>query len=326
MAEARIGFFGMNGHQIHKAIPTLTRTRLVEVGGAPGERVAQLKEQFPDLRVFDDFDSMLTQGEADLISFCYVPRADQCALVIRALKAGKHCLVEKPMACNQADFDALRETAASVKVQLRTMTPMPYHPDFNGMKKVIDDGIIGEVVQVYALKSYPYNDARPQDRRVDGGIIMQAGIHAVSFIRHVTGMEFTEVLAQDTGTGNPRDGALQMAGVSIYRMTNGGLATVLCNYCNPRTIGFHGNDQLRVHGAKGMIELVDGRKRRMLVTLDEGPREFPDVPPEKPYPQDLIDCILDGTPTTLSQADSFANTLAVLRAQQSAECGEKLAI
>ena len=43
--------------------------------------------------------------------------------------------------------------------------------------------------------------------------------------------------------------------------------------------------------------------------------------PPTPYPQDLIDCILDGTPTLLSQEDSFKNTEAVIRAQQSADTG-----
>ena len=64
----------------------------------------------------------------------------------------------------------------------------------------------------------------------------------------------------------------------------------------------------------------------MLVLKDREPCEFEDAEPESPYLQDLIDCILHGTPTVLSQEDSFRNTEIVLRAQESATQGVSLKI
>jgi len=204
---------------------------------------------------------------------------------------------------------------------LRTMTPMPHEPEFNGMQEIVRSGALGTIVQIYAMKSYPYRDHRPQDRDTDGGLIEQAGIHAVSYIRYVTGLEFEEVFAMDTGAGNPREGGLRMGATVSFRMDNGAVGTLLCNYCHPsKSMGFHGNDQLRIHGTQGMIELVDGKRRRMLALVDEEePRGFEDVECDKKYVQDLIDCILDGTPTLLSQEDSFRNTEVVIRAQESAD-------
>ena len=235
----------------------------------------------------------------------------------RALGAGKHVLAEKPMATTRSDLDVLRRACATSDRHLWTMLPMVYDPGFLGMKKIVQDGVIGEVVQVYALKSYPYHDSRPQEHEVDGGLLMQAGIHAVSLVGHVTGRTFEEVFAQETATGNPKSGELQMGATVACRLEGGALATVLCNYCNPPGIGYHGNDQIRVHGTKGMIELVDGFTRRRLVAGNRAPESFPDVPPVRTYPQDMIDAVLDGSPTLLTEADGFHFTEVVIRARES---------
>ena len=330
MDEVKIGCFGLRGHQIYGVIPKLDRARLTAVSGMDEKVYEETKETYPqfftEATYYPDLETMLEKSDVDLVSFCSARRADQAAQAVQALKAGKHVLAEKPMATTLEDLEALRAAAADSDRHLWTMTSMVYDPRINGLKAVIDAGTIGTIVQIYGLKSYPMGTSRPQDRSVDGGLIMQAGIHAVSFIRHTTGLEFTEVFAQDTGLGNPKEGNLQTGANLAFRMNSGALAAILCNYCNQKSIGYHGNDQLRVHGTDGMIELVDGWNRRMLVVKGEKPTTFEDVAPEKDYPQDMIDSILDGTPTLLSEEDGFRNTRAVLRAQESATKGVPLKI
>ncbi|HRU06192.1 MAG TPA: Gfo/Idh/MocA family oxidoreductase [Candidatus Brocadiia bacterium] len=326
MKEVKIACYGMSGHQILGHMPHLKRARLVAVSGIDRARFDDLKEKLPqamgDAAFVESLDALLADKGVDLISFCSSRRDEQQHQVVAALKAGKHVLAEKPMALSLEQLAALRQAAKLSGKQLRTMNPMIYDADFWGMKQVVDSGAIGEIVQVYAMKSYPYNDSRPQDEGVDGGMLMQAGIHAVSFIRFVTGLEFEEIFAQDTQRGNPKPGELRMAANVACRLKGGALACIVVNYCNPKPIGFHGNDQLRVFGTKGMVELVDGRKRRMAVTVDKAPWHYPDGAPSHTYPQDLIDCILDGTPTLLTQEDSFINTEVVLKARKSAATGQ----
>jgi predicted dehydrogenase len=323
MNEVKIAFHGMQGHQIHGYLPKMERCRLTAAAAIAPNRIEFVKEIAPDIEIHDDLDALLQDGVCDLISFCTQPRTEQNKLVIKAVEAGKHVIVEKPMATTLKELTALRAAVDKSGVQIRTMTPMPYEGALLGMRKLVRDGALGEIVQIFAMKSYPYNDSRPQDRRIDGGIIEQAGIHAISFIRAVTGLDAVEVFAQDTGTGNPKKGELQMGATICMRMSNGALATVLCNYCQPKdALGYHGNDQLRIHGTKGMIELVDGFNRRTLALVDgDSATEFEDGVIDVDYPQDIINCILDGTPTFLSQEDSFKNTEIVIRAQESASEG-----
>ena len=218
------------------------------------------------------------------------------------------------MATTQDDLDTLRRAHEQHRFHLWTMLPMVYDPGFLGMKQIVQEGVIGEVVQIYALKSYPYHDRWPQQRDVDGGLLMQAGIHTVSLIGHVKGRRFTEVFVQETANVNPKSGDLQMGATISCRMEGGALAAILCNYCNSRGIGYHGNDQIRVHGTKGMVELVDGFTRRCLVVGEKPSDSFFDTAPARGYPQDMVDAILNGTSTLLTEEDGFHFTEVLIRA------------
>jgi predicted dehydrogenase len=324
MTEVKIALHGICGHQITDQLGKMTRCRLRAVSGVEQSWLQSLKKEKPEIAGDARWNASLEEmlgSDVDLVSFCSPRRDGQAKEAMRALYAGKHVLAEKPLATRREDLAALKRAAEETGKRVWAMTTMIYDPRFVGMGKVVQGGVIGKVVQVLAQKSYPYRDYRPQDRGVDAGLIMQAGIHAVSFIRFVTGLEFEEVFAQQTGVGNPRKGELQMGANIACRMSDGSLASIVCNYCNPLTIGYWGNDQLRVFGTKGMIELVDGLNRRMLVTQDQGPRGFEDAEPNTCYPQDVIDCILDGTGTMLTQEDGFVNTGVVIAAQESADRG-----
>lgn len=319
MNEVRVACFGNDGHQIIGKIPA--RAKLVAMGGM-GKNAEKVKQQFPGVPYYDSFEKMMSENQADLVSLCWYPRDEQYRWTIDCLKKGINVLADKPMAQTMEELETLRKVVKSSGKLLRTITHMPYMPPFYGMSRVVRSGQLGEIVHVYCLKSYPYFDNRPQQRRTDGGLIQQAGIHAVSLLRFFTGLEPVDVYAQDTKLGNPKDGELQMAASFTMKLNNGGIATVLCNYLNHPEIGFRGNDQVRVHGTKGMAEIVDGRNRRVMVVKGGQPGPFDDVTPEPDYPQDIINAILDGTPTMLTEEDAFRNTEIVIRAQESADTGK----
>lgn len=322
MKEVGIACHGLAGHQIIHCMKDLRRARLVALSGVDEEAFGELRNQFPvefaDAHFAASYADVLANPEVDLVSLCSDRRVDQSAQAESALDAGKHVLAEKPMATDLEALEQLREAWQASQAHLWTMTSMVYLPAVRGLKQVVDSGVLGEIVQVYAMKSYPYRDTRPQDRGVDGGI-MQSGIHAFSLIGFTTGLGFGEMVAHDTGTGNPGDGELQMAANVSCRLSSGALASVVCNYCNPPGIGCWGNDQIRIHGTEGMVEMVDGFTRRSLCVGDGEPTTFADDDSPPHYPQDMIDAILDGTPTLLTEEAGFDFTEAALRAQAACE-------
>ena len=326
MRHIRIGCHGINGHQILGLASTLKHAVLTALSGVTEAACEGLKKQHPNLsetlRWYPDLGAMLSDAHIGMVSLCSPRRDEQADDVIQSLEAGKHVYAEKPLALSPEDLDRIREAAKRSGKELRAMTGASYVPAFAAMKEIVDGGEIGPVVQVYAQKSYPYHDKRPQDRGVDGGLITQAGIHAVSFIRWVTGLDFVRVSAFDTMAGNPREGRLQMAAGMSFALNNGGVGVANFNYLNPTSFGWWGDDRLRVYGTKGMVESFEGGTRVRVTTNEREPREVP-VAEEEPgaHLSAFIDLLSDGTPMRVGVEDGFVETEVVITAQRSADQG-----
>ena len=327
MKKIKVAHYGINGHSIFKDLCKTEKAQMTAVSGITEESYKALKERedisqaFSDSVYYPDFKTMLDKGNPDLVVFCSPRRYEQNTLIEEALLAGKHVLAEKPLVTDMSSLNHLKEVQKKTGKEVLAMLPLVYSPVIRKMRKLVDSGNLGKIVQVYGLKSYPYRNSRPQDRGVDGGII-QSAIHAVSFIRMATGLEFTEVFAQDTDTGNPERGNLQMGMNITCKLSNGALACILANYCNPPNFGTHGNDQIRIFGTQTMIEAVDGFKR---VSIADGKEplhqiEVDEIPVS--YPLDYIDYLLGGPQPLLTMEDSFKCTEIVLRAQESANKGK----
>ena len=332
MATLRLGFYGTNGHQPMDLAGQQDRVTVVGAADVPeeilGKRAEALPEAYSDARLFGSLAELLDEGRPDLLCICSARRDEQHEHVVQALEGGAHVYAEKPLATTLAGLDAIRQAAEGAGRQVRAMTPMMYSPGFLGIQALIDEGKLGDLVQVFAQKSYPYHDRRPQDPGIDGGLLMQAGIHAVTVVRFVTGLAFEQVFAMDTGQGNPLGGGLRIGGQIAARLTGGVLCTIVCNYCNPPGIGFWGNDQLRVHGTGGMAEVMDAGRRSLVALGDAEPTELAD-PSVGGYAECFaayVGHLLDGAPMLLSQADSLADSRVVIRAQESADLGRPLPV
>ena len=213
----------------------------------------------------DSLDELLRHPEVELVSLCSPRRRDQARDAIRCLEAGKHVYAEKPCAFTEADLDAILATAARTGRQFHEMAGTAFEQPYFAMRELVATGRLGPVIQVFAQKSYPYFDGRPQDEDIDGGLLRQVGIHAVRMIEHGAGVRVTEVQALETELGNRQRTGLRMAANLQCRLANGGLASIIANYLNQPGFGSWGNETLRIFGEKGFVEATDGGTRTRLV-------------------------------------------------------------
>ena len=265
MAKVQIGLYGGNGHQIQQA---LTDHPLAELAATAAFNRSQLPEALRDragIRHYDSLEELLADDRVELISLCSPRRCAQAREAIRCLEAGKHVYAEKPCATTEADLDAIFAAVERTGRQFHEMAGTAFAQPYLAMRRLVQAGEIGTVVQVMAQKSYPYHDNRPQDEDIDGGLICQAGVHALRFIEHVAGTRIAEIEAVETGLGNPKEGGLQMAAAMTLRLDNGGVGAVIANYLNSPEFGAWGNEALRIFGTKGFVEAVDGGARTRLV-------------------------------------------------------------
>lgn len=309
-----VGLYGSNGHQV---------TRLLEY--CPyGEIVgyAHLSEAPDDVAIsYGSLEEMLRDPRIELVSLCSPRRADQAEHAIACLNAGRHVYAEKPAALSNEALDRILVAASSQGREFHEMADTVFRQPFYALRSLIRSGRLGEVVQVFAQKSYPSSlDKRPQDESIDGGLIRQCAIHAVRMVEHLTGIPVTLCEAIETRLGNVNHGELRMAASISLGMKNGAVASIVANYFNPPGFGRRGNDQVRVFGTQGMAELTDDLQRSRVVIggKDCGPLDA--SAPVEPYFHSYLRHLLgqEGMPMTMEEE------LHPLRVVNSAKVSAKL--
>jgi predicted dehydrogenase len=313
-----IGLYGVNGHQITRHLEKHTTAQLIAVAGFEPQHLPETFRNESNIKRYGSLAELLKDPKVELVSLCSPRRRDQADDAITCLRAGKHVYAEKPAALSEADLDRILAAAKETGKHFHEMAGSVFHQPFLGMRKVVQTGTLGTIVQVFAQKSYPYHDRRPIDEDMDGGLVCQAGIHAVRFVEHIAGVRVKNVEAVETGLGNPRGGGLKMAASYLLQLENGGVGSIVANYLNPTGFGNWGNEHVRIFGTNGFIETTDGGTRTRLVVKDKDLGQIDVSAPEKDYFDSFVEFLRDKTPMPLTLEDELHPLRVVLRAKQSA--------
>lgn len=276
MTHRRIGvaLYGDNGHQVHEKLVAHHRARLVAFAAFPREKLPPALCEDADITAYPDLDTLLEDPRVELVVLCSPRRSEQARHAIRALRAGRHVYAEKPCAPTESALDEVLAVAKETGRHFREMAGTAFEQPYRTMREIARSGRLGRVVQVIAEKSYPYHPERPRDEDVDGGLILQCGVHALRFVEHVACARVHSVRALETTTGNPSgDGGLRMAACLMVELEGGGIASITANYLNPAGTGMWGYESLRIIGELGFVESLHGGRQTRLVIgeTDHGP-------------------------------------------------------
>jgi predicted dehydrogenase len=275
--------------------------------------------------VYDSLNEMLLRSDLDAVSVCtphhlHVPNLEQIAA------AGKHALVEKPLAL---DFDGLRRVKEAVrKYQVRAMVGFELHwsPYVQMLRNLVADGTMGDIV---FLEAGYFSEQGPWwpgfkwgiTREFGGSAISVAACHAVEFLCSFGG-EVDEVFAYQTRR-NRRDYEYEPTIAGVLRFKNGIVGVLSSSfevhapYFFPTVIG----------GSKGAVR--DGRLHadRFKGQTDwiRLPTVLPDSPDVAHHPfqgeiDHFIECILSNREPLTSVTGNRSAEVG-LALDRSAQCG-----
>ena len=183
--EIRVGLlaYGAIGDEHNRAIGATQRMRLTAVSDTNPERVAAAKALVPDVTAFSDSTQMLDSGLIDLVIISTPPNSHYW-WAKESLNRGIHVILEKPMALSVEHCDELMALAASKNLLLVVYQNRRFDADFVTMKKLIDDGAIGDV---FSYESFVGGYSKPcdywhSDVEVSGGAIFDWGSHFIDQI------------------------------------------------------------------------------------------------------------------------------------------------
>lgn len=171
-------------------LPTLQsvkRSKLISVFSSSAERADFIAHRFNAKYYFDDYDEFL-QSDIDAV-YVSSRNSDHVWQVIKAAKAGKHVLCEKPMALNSKEAEKMFKACKENNVQLSVNYVYRYHPLVIKAKELISKQVIGKVVSITTNFNidYPPNDNFRFKKEEAGGALRDLGTHMIDLLRYFGG-------------------------------------------------------------------------------------------------------------------------------------------
>ena len=274
----------------------------------------------PEVLDYADYDALLASDRIDAV-YVALPNSLHADFAIRALRAGKHVLVEKPLATSLEEARAMIAAAEASGRFLMTAYRLHTEPATLAVLEMIRQGSIGD--PRFFSSSFSFQAALGNHRlKADhwGGPLQDVGVYCLNAARHVFAAE--PVAVQAMASSPPNDPRFAEIGASLavtLRFPEGKLAQFHCSF------GSHMSEDYRVIGETGEI-LVDPGFRfesALRVTLRcEGRAEVVQTYPHVDHFAGQIayfsDCILTGLPPEPDGREGLADMITLLAIEQAA--------
>lgn len=254
------------------AINAATGSALAAVVSRDAGRAQAFADKHGAAAAYNDVDAMLADPAVDVV-YVASPNALHREHTLKAAAAGKHVLVEKPMALTVEDCQAMIDACASAGVKLGVGFHLRTHPGHQRVRAMVAAGELGEISLTTAnwgrgtrgqTKPPPRADLQAwwdDPAMVGAGAFMATGVHCADLMRYVLNREVTQVIALSDATP---DAPLEELLVMSLRFDDGSLGTVMTGR---RTPDYQGNDVM-VYGSEGKAGVHEGIGMVLDGTLD----------------------------------------------------------
>lgn len=254
----RVALMGLGGYatRVAEAMQSCTRARITGlISGTPAKLESwQKRYGIPSSSCYDysNFDAIKGNTDIDAV-YIITPNALHKEQAIRVAKAGKHVIVEKPMAVNAAEAEAMVQACTSSGVQLLVGYRMHFEANTLEVIRMRNDGELGKVLFFQGLSGFRIGN--PAQWRLNkalsgGGAMMDIGIYSVNGARYMVGEEPVWVTAQETKTnfGLFKEGVDETIQFQLG-FPGGAVASCLSTYA------MNNLDRFFLNGEKGFAEM-----------------------------------------------------------------------
>jgi predicted dehydrogenase/aryl-alcohol dehydrogenase-like predicted oxidoreductase len=221
----------------------------------PGK--AGLADGFPGTRIIGGYEALLVDTEIDAV-YIATPHTAHAEWTIKAIRAGKHVLVEKPMALSAYDADPIFHEARKAGVFVGEAFMYLFHPQTRRLVELVKEGAIGEVRIIRSSFGFDMGTFRPDHRLFSndlaGGGILDVGGYPVSMVRLIAGAAMGRDFAEPAtvaGVAHLGQSGVDEWASAVLKFPNEIVAEVSCSIMAQQ------DNTLRIIGSKGRIEVKD---------------------------------------------------------------------
>src|SRR5438309_388107 len=287
MEVLNVGIIGAGGIAQKLHLPEIARTpglRVTCLAGRKEHRLRSLAERFDVPHTTTDYRALLADDRIEGVIIA-TPHPLHVRWGLKALKAGKHILMQKPLCGDMAEADAFAEAVAASD---RTVLCLPHFGDATyRAREMVRASAIGTISGAYCRASHGgpevyYAEVRDGFGETAGdlwffdanqasvGALFDMGVYAVAQLVAVVG-QVVRVFGRATTIAKPT--ILEDTATLLLEFENGALGTAETGWCDPARTG-----GLRVHGTTGKLE-SPGAGGAALTRWEPGSYTREDIPP-----------------------------------------------
>ena len=306
------------------------------------ERAQEMAQKYGG-KAYATVEELLANPEIDAVSVCVANNA-HAELTIKALKAGKHVLCEKPMAVTLEDCEAMVAEAKKAGKFLMIGHNQRLAKAHVWAKKLIDDGLIGRIITFRTAFGHggpetwsitPGKNVWFFDKkRAAMGAMADLGVHKTDLIQFLTGQQVVRTTAR-LATLDKRGADGELIGVDdnavcIYEMSGGIMGTMTASWTY---YGAEDNSTI-LYGEKGIMRIYDDPAHSIVVILNDGSKIMYDVEQIQTNDNQTKSGVIDlwmkslttNTPPEISGESALAAMRAVFASIRSSEIGQTVEV
>ena len=259
IAVIGLGWFG----EIHcDAISAVPELQLAGLCTRTPSRLKALGHKYNVSALYTDYNELLEDSTIDAVSIA-TQWEEHAEPALAALAAGKHVLLEKPMASTVADCIRLCEAAKSASGALMVGHVCRFNPRFMAAKREIETGKIGTIVSLSARRNMPAIWTSETLNKI--GPISSNIVHDIDMMLWLAAAKVVRVYAQTVsvrGLKNPDIGQVML------KFDTGATATLESVTCMPENTPFDIDERMEVIGTDGLVHVQDTFPNISIVSKD----------------------------------------------------------
>ncbi len=272
------------------------------------------------------YDELLADQNVEAVALggCFAHRGP---MAIKALQAGKHVIVDKPLCTSHEQLDQIETLSKQTGKAVSCMFTMRYEKKINALKKLVESGALGEINNVYFGGQHPLMYGRRPDWYFEkdkyGGLINDIAIHGIDILTYALGLKISRVCsAREWNKFAQNEPEFKDSAQFMLETENKGGVLADVSYAVPDGVEFALPYywQFFVWGTKGTISLAfNEEKSYYFLAGDKTPQLLDENVETTDYLTDFINLVKGKKDVILSVNEVIYSTRKTLEIQQQAQ-------
>ena len=233
----------------HRFVP---EAEIVAIYSRSPQRSKIMAEKYKIPFFSDNLDEIINYPEVEVIDIC-LPNFLHCEAAVKAARAKKHVIVEKPLAMNLEECAAIIAACEDAGVKLMYAEELCFAPKYERVRKLVLEGAIGKVYQLRQCEKHsgPHSDWFYDENQSGGGALMDMGCHGIGWLMWILGEQVKPVSVYATmGTYLHKNRTrCEDNSICMVEFDNGAIGVVENSWAK------HGgmDDRIEVYGTGGVV-------------------------------------------------------------------------